>query len=121
MIISPERPAPSFSAIRLSKSKFLSGLQCHKRLYLEMHAPESATQPDASTQAILDMGTEVGELARRRLAGGVLVDVGHRQPTEALRRTLELVNDPSVPAIFEGAFQYEHVDSCGYVGTLSAG
>jgi len=109
MIISPERPAPSFSDIRLSKSKFLSGLQCHKRLYLEIHAPESATQPDASTQAILEMGTEVGELARRRLAGGVLVDVGHRQPTEALRRTLELVNDPSVPAIFEGAFQYEQV------------
>ena len=27
---------------RLSKSKFLSGLQCHKRLYLEMRHPELA-------------------------------------------------------------------------------
>lgn len=109
MILSFERPPSALATIRLSKSKFLSGLQCHKRLYLEIHAPESATQPDASTQAILDMGTEVGELARQRLPGGVLVDVGHRHPTEALRRTLELANDPAVPALFEGAFVHEQV------------
>ena len=36
------------------------------------------------------MGTEVGELARRRLAGGVLVDVGHRHAAEALREPWNL-------------------------------
>ncbi|MDQ6733793.1 MAG: DUF2779 domain-containing protein [Nitrospirota bacterium] len=110
MLISSERPAPSLStAIRLSKSKFLSGLQCHKRLYLEIHTPGLATQPDAATKAILDMGTEIGELARQRLSGGVLVDINHRHAAEALKRTQKLVNDPSVPAIFEGAFIYEQV------------
>jgi predicted RecB family nuclease len=110
MLISSERPAPSLStAIRLSKSKFLSGLQCHKRLYLEIHDPALATQPDGVTQGILDMGTEVGELARRRIPGGILVDVGHRHAAEALKRTQELVNDPTVPAIFEGAFVHEQV------------
>ena len=110
MLISSERPAPSLStAIRLSKSKFLSGLQCYKRLYMEIHAPELATQPDAATKAILDMGTEIGELARQRLSGGVLVDINHRHAAEALKRTQELVNDPHVPAIFEGAFIYEQV------------
>ena len=47
----------------LSKSKFLSGLQCHKRLYLEIHSPKLATPTDEATQGRLDMGTEVGQLA----------------------------------------------------------
>ena len=61
-------PVPLSKAPRLSKSKFLSGLQCHKRLYLEIHHPSLATKPDAATQAMFDMGTEVGELARTRFA-----------------------------------------------------
>lgn len=60
----------SFTPPRLSKSKFLSGLQCHKRLYLEIHQPALATTPDASMQAILDMGTEIGILAQQRFPGG---------------------------------------------------
>ena len=88
---------------RLSKSKFLSGLQCHKRLFLEIFQPELATPPDAGTQAILDMGTDVGELARRRFAGGRLVTAGHRQTDAALAQTAELMADRSVPAVFEAA------------------
>ncbi len=91
---------------RLSKSKYIAGLQCHKRLYLEVHHPHLATPPDEEKQAILDMGTEVGELARRRFTGGVLVDVDHRRPTEALKRTAELIADGQVPAIFEGALEF---------------
>ena len=58
MLILPEPAARS--SYRLSKSRYLSGLQCHKRLYLEVHAPGLATKPDAATQAILDMGTDLG-------------------------------------------------------------
>ena len=94
---------------RLSKSKYLSGLQCLKRVYLEIHHPQLATAPDVSTQAILDMGTEVGEFARRRFPGGVLVTAGHRQREAALAHTAELVQDPTVPAIFEGAFLHDGV------------
>jgi hypothetical protein len=97
------------SLVRLSKSKFLAGLQCPKRLYLEVHHPELATEPDEQTQAILDMGTLVGELARQRFPGGVLVEADHRHAKDALRRTAELLADPSVPAIFEGAIEYEDV------------
>ncbi len=110
MLIFPERPQQSGAvALRLSKSKFLSGLQCHKRLYLEIHQPELATEPDEQTQAILDMGTEVGTLARQRFPDGVLVEADHRHPTEALQRTAELLNDPTMPAIFEGAFEFDQV------------
>src|SRR4029079_3934030 len=91
-------------APRLSTSKFLSGLQCHKRLYLEVHQPALATTPDEVTQAICDMGTEVGELARSRFPGGVLVTAGHRQTEAALAQTAALIQDLTVPAIYEGAF-----------------
>jgi hypothetical protein len=94
---------------RLSKSKFLSGLQCHKRLYLEVHAPELATEPDEQTQAILDNGTELGELARRLFPGGVLVDFDRSGLEAALAMTRRLVGDPAVPAIFEATFKFDNV------------
>src|SRR5437588_7224054 len=94
---------------RLSKSKYLSGLQCYKRLYLEIHSPELAIAIDEAAQARMDMGTEVGELARKRFPGGVHVEHDHLHRKEALRQTAELLNDPSVPAIFEGAFEFEDV------------
>ncbi len=94
---------------RLSKSKYLSGLQCLKRVYLQIHHPQFATAPDASTQVILDMGTEIGELARRRFPGGVLVTAGHRQREAALAHTAELVQNLTVSRIFEGAFLHDGV------------
>jgi len=97
------------SLFRLSKSKFLAGLQCPKRLYLEVHHPELATEPDEQTRAILDMGMLVGELARQRFPGGVLVEADHRHAKDALRRTAELLADPAVPAVFEGAIEFEDV------------
>jgi predicted RecB family nuclease len=100
-----QRPARS----RLSKSKFLSGLQCHKRLYLEITQPELAEPPDPSTQALLAMGTEIGLLAHRRFPGGVLVAPTLRPRDAAIARTATLVQDPNVPAIFEGAFEFEEV------------
>jgi len=42
---------------RLSKSKYLSGLQCLKRLYLEIHARSLASEFDEGTQAVPDAGT----------------------------------------------------------------
>ena len=94
---------------RLSKSKFLSGLQCHKRLYLEMRHPELAEPPDLSTQAIFAMGTEIGILAQRRFPGGVLVAPTLRPREAAVALTAKLLQDPDVPAIFEGAFEHEGV------------
>lgn len=90
---------------RLSKSKFLAGLQCLKRVYLEIHRPYLATPPDMATQAMLDMGREIGLVAQRRFPGGVLVAAGVRQREAALARTAALLEDPTVPAIFEAAIE----------------
>lgn len=99
----------TFAPPRLSKSKFLSGLQCHKRLYLEIHQPALATPPDASMQAILDMGTEIGILAQRRFRDGVLIKAGFRQREAAIAETAALLHSSKIPAIFEAAFEHEGV------------
>jgi len=93
--------------IRLSKSKFLSGRQCAKRLYYEVHSPELAGEIDPERQAIMNMGTEIGEIARRRFPHGILVTETYRQTSAALRRTTELVKDPTTSVIFEGAFEWQ--------------
>jgi hypothetical protein len=110
MLMVPERLThPEKVAYRLSKSKFLSGLQCHKRLYLEIYHPELATEPDETTQALLDRGTAIGALARQRFPGGILVEADREHALRALDHTKALLADPRVPAIFEGAFLFDNV------------
>jgi hypothetical protein len=94
---------------RLSKSRYLSGLQCPKRLYLEIHARALATPFDEGTQAILDAGTEVGELARERYPGGVLVDVEYFKVEAGLSRTAALLADPAVSVLYEGFIAFDEV------------
>lgn len=93
--------------LRLSKSRFLAGLQCAKRLYLQIHAPELASEVDEQRQALLQVGTEVGALARQCFPGGYLVEEGYRHAEAALQRTAELLQDPSVSSIFEGALEFQ--------------
>ena len=56
--------------MRISKSKFVAGCQCVKRLYWQVHEPELAAEPDAADQAIMQQGHEVGMLARQLFPGG---------------------------------------------------
>jgi predicted RecB family nuclease len=91
--------------IKLSKSRFISGLQCLKRLYLQVHEPALAAEPDSAASAIIEQGREVGMLARKLFPGGVEVrsDGGLGN---AIRATRELVANSEVPAIFEGTFEH---------------
>ena len=90
--------------IRISKSKFVAGVQCLKRLYFQVHEPGLAAGPDASDQAIMEQGREVGLLARQMFPGGVEVDSSDGAE-RAIRATRELIANPEVPAIFEGTFE----------------
>src|SRR5271169_6641234 len=87
----------------ISKSKFMSGVQCLKRLYWQVHEPELGGVPDAAAVAIMEQGREVGRLARELFAGGV--EVSSRDPEQAILATRELIANPEVPAIFEAAFE----------------
>jgi len=105
---SPAEKGGSAPRTRLSKSRYVSGLQCVKRLWLEVHHPERGVI-DGGQRAALSAGTAVGELARGLYPGGVLVDEGPGHFGAALDRTRELLADASIPAIFEGAFVYAGV------------
>jgi hypothetical protein len=72
-----------------------------------VHAPKLAAQPDESRQSIIEQGQQVGLLARQMFPGGVAVETGDRE--QAIRTTRELVANPEVPAIFEGAFEHRDV------------
>lgn len=96
-------------SVRLSKSRFLAGLQCHLRLWFECFERKLATPPDLATQALFDTGHEVGRLAQQRYPGGALVKWGHLHADKAVAETRELVEDWKVPAIYEAALEHAGV------------
>ena len=89
---------------RLSKSRFTSGLQCHKKLWWEVHEPDALElQPDKVLQDLFDQGRQVGAVARTRYPGGVLIDLPHHAAAERVAAT-EQALDAGAPAIFEATF-----------------
>jgi Domain of unknown function(DUF2779) len=90
--------------MRISKSKFMAGSQCLKRLYFQVHQPELAAEPDAASEAIMAQGREVGLLARQMFPGGI--EVRNEGLDQAIRATRELIANCEVPAIFEGTFEH---------------
>ncbi len=93
---------------RLSKSRFQAGLQCPKRLWLGCHHPELADPIDEAKQAVFDLGHHVGELARTRFAGGVLVAEDHTQSHAALQTTRRLLAE-GASCLYEPAFEHDGV------------
>jgi len=86
----------------LSKSKFIAGRQCLKRLYLEIHQPELAGKPDEQPMAVLEQACELGRWAQKLFPGGVLIEP--EEMDKALRQTGQAVRDRQRSAIFKGTF-----------------
>jgi predicted RecB family nuclease len=99
----------SFYLPYLSKSKYMAGLQCLKRLYWDCFEPSLAPPLDAGTRMIFDQGTLVGELARDAFPGGVLIEDAHRHLQESAQLTKSLIADDTIPAIYEATFQFERI------------
>jgi hypothetical protein len=97
------------TAPRLSKTRYISGRQCHLKLWYDCYERELGAEVDAVTQAIFDTGHEVGRLARLRYPGGVLVEADHLHAQDAMAQTRALLADDGVTAIFEAAFEFREV------------
>src|SRR5436189_1156596 len=88
----------------LSKSRFTTGLQCHRRLWWEVNEPDAPERvADAARRAILDQGTKVGRLARERVPGGVLIDFGPEAIAERVAATSAALA-AGAPVIYEASF-----------------
>jgi hypothetical protein len=88
----------------LSKSRFTAGLQCHRQLWWKVHdrgAPELV--PGPTQQALFDQGTRVGEVARRYVPGGTLIDRPHDDFAGKLAATKRALAGDA-PAIYEASF-----------------
>jgi hypothetical protein len=98
-------------AYRLSKSKILSGLQCPKRLWFEMHRRDLARLSPAS-EHIFRMGHLLGDKAREILGPGELIrhetNIAH-----ALSETPQVLerNSANRTFVYEAAFSYKGVVS----------
>ena len=87
----------------LSKSRFMSGLQCELKLWNEAFRRDLAT-PSVEQQAIFDVGTAIGKIAQQRWPGGMEVAYKPWERHPAVTQTQKLMADTSVPAIYEAAF-----------------
>src|SRR5881397_182084 len=97
------------TAFRLSKSRFTSGLQCHKKLWWEVHEPDAVElQPDKVLQDLFDQGRLVGQAARTRYPGGVLIDLPYNAYAERIAATQAALAS-GAPAVFEASFSADGI------------
>lgn len=90
---------------RLSKSKFVLGLQCGKALYLNIHDPDLAGEISESTQMIFDQGNKVGLLAQKEFPGGTIIDAPYNKSELAISQTVDAIKSDAL-SIYEATFEF---------------
>ncbi len=90
--------------IRLSKTRYLHGLQCHQQLWWRVHEPSAVELiPDLETRARFEEGHRVGEWARRQLPGGVMIEAAY-DDLEARVHATRAALDAGAKRLYEAAF-----------------
>lgn len=96
----------------------MSGLQCHKQLWLQFKKPHRATKLTQAQQRIIDQGEEVGQYARRLFPEGQLIPANG---TEAVQATQEAIA-AGASCLFEAAFCFDDLlIRCDILHATSAG
>ena len=91
----------------LTKSRYIAGMQCPRRLWLVDHEPAPYEEPAPGSP--LDIGRQIGRKAHLLFPGGVLIDEEPWRHAQAVARTVALMIDQRVPAIFEAAFEFQNI------------
>ena len=90
----------------LTKSKYLNGQQCHKRLWYEKNHRERKASPSRSQQRRFNQGEKVGILARDYFPDGVLIEA--IDPLVSVEQTEAAIECGAV-CIFEASFIFNGV------------
>ena len=93
---------------RLSKSQYVKGRRCPKRLWLYNYQRELAGTHSAFQKGILEQGQEVGQLARLLFDGGELIGEDHTQAEVAVAHTKRAI-DTGQTILYEAAFTFQDV------------
>jgi len=89
--------------VRLSKSQYIRGLQCHKALWLYRNRRDLMPAPDANRLAVFATGHEVGELAKALFPGGTEIEFDAGNFSAMIEQTAELTNN-GTEVIYEATF-----------------
>ena len=90
--------------LRLSKSRFTAGVQCHKYLWWKVHEPDAEElQPDIVLNDRFDQGRQVGELATTLFPGGISIDLPFYKIAERVDATQQALH-AGAPSIYEATF-----------------
>ncbi len=90
----------------LTKSKYLYGVQCHKRIWNEDKHPDRAAKISISQQRRFDQSKDVGILARDYFPEGVLINA--IDPLVSVEQTKEAIKRGD-SCIFEASFTFNDV------------
>ena len=93
-------------AKRISKSQFMMGRQCMKRLWLYNHRKDLIPPLPEEQKHRFEEGHAVNALAREYFKDGTLVDEDFRHIPQAIKRTAGLVRS-GTDLIYEGAFVFD--------------
>jgi hypothetical protein len=94
---------------QLSKSRYLSGLQCQKKLWWEVHEPDALELvPDENQLTLFDVGRQVGAAARQQRPGGVHI-LGKASEGELKAERTRKAIEEGASVIYEATFQHEKV------------
>jgi len=90
----------------ISKSKFIAGLSCEKRLYFEVNHPELKAPISASQEAKFDLGHRIGALSQERFSGGVNAEPENKRDFQLWLDTTRDFIANGEETIYEAAFSY---------------
>ena len=93
----------------LSKSTFMYGCQCPKRLWLHKFMPSERDEQDEAQTAFFQQGTDIGLLAQQRFPNGV--DASPEtffEYQKSVVKTAELI-EAGKAIIYEAAFQFNGI------------
>ena len=93
---------------RISKSQFMMGRQCLKRLWLYNYRRDLMPPVSPEQQHVFDEGHAIGALGREYFPGGRLVDEDFRHIPEAIKHTARLV-ESGAGIIYEPTFVFDNV------------
>lgn len=89
----------------LTKTEFQTGLRCHKALWWTVHDPLcQELVPDANAKARMQMGRDVGTVARSYVPGGVLIGPAYQGTAARAEATRQAMAD-GASVIYEATFQ----------------
>jgi hypothetical protein len=94
--------------MRLSKSQYVRGLQCHKALWLYKHKRELMTPTSPQQQFIFAGGHRIGKLAQGLFPGGIEIEHDPQNFDGMIEQTRQLI-ERGATVIYEATFKSHDV------------